>query len=66
MDAFLENARASEVLDYERRLGRRFPENLCGLCMYSPQIIKPEQITSLVEAHGHGIFEGIALALPFK
>lgn len=63
MDAFFNSRKTGELLVYERKLGRRIPQMFCALCQYKASRLEPDQLVSLVEAHGHGIFEGIALQL---
>jgi hypothetical protein len=61
MDVFFENSKTSELVAYERKLGRKFPQSICGMCMYDTPRLEPGQVMSLIETHGHGIFERIAL-----
>jgi len=61
MDVFFENSKTSELLIYEKKLGRKLPQGLCGMCMYDAPRLEPGQVMSLIETHGHGIFERIAL-----
>lgn len=61
MDVFFENSKTSELLIYEKKLGRKFPQDLCGMCMYDARKLEPGQVMSLIETHGHGIFERVAL-----
>jgi len=63
MDAFFGNAKTPGLLIYERKLGRKIPQMLCGLCLFDARRLQPEQLISLLEAHGHGIFEGIAFQI---
>jgi len=63
MDAFFDNAKISELLVYERKLGQKIPPTVCALCLYETPRLQPEELISLIEAHGHGIFEEIALQL---
>jgi len=63
MDAFFDSAKTDELLVYERKLGRGVPQVFCAMCQYKASRLEPDQLVSLVEAHGHGIFEGIALQL---
>jgi len=63
MNVFFDDAKISELIAYERKLGRKLAENLCGMCIYQAARLQPEQVTSLIEVHGHGIFEGIGLDL---
>jgi len=61
MSVFFENSKTSELVAYERKLGRKLPQGLCGMCMYDTRRVEPKQAMSLIETHGHGIFERIAL-----
>jgi hypothetical protein len=61
MDVFSENSKTSELVAYERKIGRKFPQSICGMCMYDAPRLEPGQVMSLIETHGHGIFERIAL-----
>jgi hypothetical protein len=61
MSVFFENSKTSELLIYEKKLGREFPQGLCGMCMYDARKLEPGQVMSLIETHGHGIFERVAL-----
>jgi hypothetical protein len=61
MDVFSENSKTSELVAYERKLGRKLPQSICAMCMYDAPRLEPGQVMSLIETHGHGIFERIAL-----
>ena len=56
MSVFFENSKTSELLVYEKKLGRKFPQGLCGMCMYDARKLEPGQVMSLIETHGQGIF----------
>jgi hypothetical protein len=56
MSVFFENSKTSELLVYEKKLGRKFPQRLCGMCMYDARKLEPGQVMSLIETHGQGIF----------
>jgi hypothetical protein len=60
---FLSNAKASQLLSYENKLRNHFPKNLCALCMVDARRLQPEQAISLIKAHRHGVFNGIAFPL---
>lgn len=63
IDVFVENAKTAELLAYENKLGKVLREDLCGLCMCGGRGLEPDQVMSLIAAHGHGVFEEIALPL---
>lgn len=61
MDVFFENAMSSELLRYERMLGRQLNLNLCAVCLYDTARLDENNLTQLNKSHGHSIFKGIAL-----
>jgi DNA-binding transcriptional ArsR family regulator len=60
-DVFFENSKTTELFAYERKLGRKLPQSVCAMCMYDTRRLEPKQVMSLIETHGHGIFERIGL-----
>jgi DNA-binding transcriptional ArsR family regulator len=56
MNVFFENSKASELLAYEKEIGRNFPKSMCAICMYDSHRVDSGQVTSLIGSHGHGIF----------
>jgi len=60
MDVFFEKSKTTELLAYERLVGRKLSQSICGMCMYDALRLEPGQVMSLIENHGHGIFERIA------
>jgi len=63
MNTFLDSRKITELLAYEKKLGPKFPRIICAVCMYEAPRLEPEQIISLIKAHGHGAFEGIGFKL---
>ncbi len=53
---FFESSRASELLAYEKEIGRNFPKSMCAICMYDSHRVDSGQVRSLIGSHGHGIF----------
>jgi hypothetical protein len=62
MDVFFENGKTRQLLNYERKLGRRLSLRTCAICMYDTHRVGVGQIMPLINAHGHGIFERVGLA----
>lgn len=60
MDVFFEKSKTTELLAYERLVGRKLSQSICGMCMYDALRLEPGQVMSLIETHGHAIFERIA------
>jgi len=63
MAPFIDDAKTSELLTYERKLGKKLSLMACALCMHDAAKLQPELLVSVIKAHGHGIFEGIAFEL---
>lgn len=59
-DCFFDNGEVKELMVYEKKLGKRFSLPMCALCVYDAARVEPKHFWSLMEAHGHGIFQGIA------
>jgi hypothetical protein len=55
-NVFFENSKASELLAYEKEVGRNFPKSMCAICMYDSHRVDSGQVTSLIGSHEHGIF----------
>lgn len=59
-DCFFDNGEVKELMVYEKKLGKRFSLPVCALCVYDAARVEPKHFWSLMEAHGHGIFQGTA------
>lgn len=60
MSVFFDNARSEELLEYEAKLGRQLPANICGLCLYDTDQVSEKQVNELLRYHGHIITRDIA------
>ena len=57
-DCFFDNGEVKELMVYEKKLGKRFSLPVCALCVYDAARVEPKHFWPLVEAHGHGVFQG--------
>jgi hypothetical protein len=59
-DAFVDYAKISELLRYEKLFGRQLAMNICALCLYDRDRFDEGQFIQACNSHGHIISKGIA------
>jgi hypothetical protein len=58
---YLNYASLSDVLQFEKQLGLKFPSSMSGICAYDIRgSLGDEALSELLKAHGNHIFQGVA------
>lgn len=57
---FYSSARTRELMEYEKRLGRRLDESFCVLCLYDRNELQEDDLRSIENLHGHSIYKNTA------
>jgi DNA-binding transcriptional ArsR family regulator len=63
VEVFFDHAKNTELLTYERMLGKNFTFNLCSLCIYDANRLDESQFRQIAAFHGHIISKDIAYKL---
>jgi hypothetical protein len=58
--AFYGSARTRELMEYEKKLGRRLDESFCILCLYDRKGLQEDDLRSIENLHGHSIYKRTA------